>query len=132
MLNIPKLTGTHDRLTNLKRLLICNFGKLDNVPDLVEGRLQAPEYCICPKRGTCNFDGKICDPLTTDQGEKLTKREVKIIELTAAGESNKGMAHTLNRSINTITTHTRNVRRKTGLYRKADITRFAYQKQLAI
>ena len=41
-------------------------------------------------------------PLVLDHGEKLTAREIQVLELVAKGASNKAIAQTLNLSLNTV------------------------------
>ena len=81
-----------DRLAQIERHIICTRGGLDNKPDLVDGKLQVPEYWPCPLRGTCKFEGVGCDSLVTDLGHKLSKREIEVIKLTAQGFLDKEMA----------------------------------------
>ena len=119
-----------NRLELIRMFLSCNYGGFDAHPDMVEGVLQEPEYWPCPYRGSCEYEGIGCDGLKTANGEFLSRREIEIIKLIAAGELDKNIAFILNIAKNTVTTHTRNIRRKTGLFRKVDIARFATQKHL--
>jgi DNA-binding NarL/FixJ family response regulator len=57
----------------------------------------------------------------------VTEREREILALMAAGQSNKQMALTLNRSIKTIEKHRANLMRKLDLNNLADVTRFALE-----
>lgn len=127
---LRKMTGTSNLSVNIKQFLICNYSAFDTVPDFVDGLFKSTEYCPCPKRGFCKFEGTVCDDLKTDTGHFLSKREVQITRLIAKGFLDKNIAQALNLSLGTVTTHTRNIRIKTGLERKADITRFAFQKNL--
>jgi DNA-binding CsgD family transcriptional regulator len=122
--------GLTERLPRIKQAIVCMFGGYDNSPDIKDGVLQHTEYWACPKRGTCSYEGKLCDSLRTDTGEHLTSREIDYLKLTAQGYLDKEIATKLGLALNTVTTHSKNTRHKTGLFRKADLTRFAIQKNL--
>lgn len=122
--------GVTGRLEEVKQFLVCNYGGFDHKPDMVDGKLQQSEFWACPRRGSCAQEGILCDRLKTDTGNNLSPQEVVVIKRIASGELDKEIAVNLKISKHTVTTHTRNIRRKTGLFRKADITGFAYQKNL--
>lgn len=130
MLQAYWLMGCYSMEEVNKKFLVCNYGKCDHVPDMVDGELQKPEYWACPERGRCKHEGVGCVGLATQSGEYLTRREIQYIVLTAKGALDKTIADELKIEYNTVTTHSKNVRRKLGLQRKADITRFAYQNNL--
>jgi DNA-binding CsgD family transcriptional regulator len=130
VVNTRLMTKTDDRLANLKQFLLCNYGRFDNHPDIIDGVMQLTEYPPCPMRGTCNFEGRVCDGLRTDTGAILTNREMEYVKLTALGYLDKLIAGKWSVSLHTARTHGKNVRKKLGLNRKADITRFAIQKNL--
>ncbi|GAA4327592.1 hypothetical protein GCM10023149_31090 [Mucilaginibacter gynuensis] len=121
------ITNTHEML---RQYLICNYGGFDNKADMVDGQLQESEYWPCPKRGQCPHEGRLCDNLRTDTGEVLTRREIEVLKVVAKGKLDKEIADQLFISLGTVTTHTKNIRAKTGLYRKVDLARFATQKNL--
>lgn len=122
--------GITERLPRIKQAIVCMYGGFDNSPDIKDGELQTAEYWPCPKRGSCAFEGKLCDSLKTDTGDHLTPRHIEILKLIANGYQDKEIASQLNLSISTVTTHNREIRTRTGLARKADLTRFAIQKNL--
>jgi DNA-binding CsgD family transcriptional regulator len=125
-----KMTGSTDEMVVLKQFTFCCYGGFDCKADLFNGALKETEYWQCPNRAVCKFDGKGCDRLRTDSGQHLTKREIEYIQQTSTGKLDKEIAGDLRLSLYTITTHSKNVRKKLGLLRKADITRFAHQKNL--
>jgi len=122
--------GIYDRLGVIKEFLMCNYGGFDHVPDMVDGVLQQPEFWSCPQRGHCAQEGILCERLQTESGRNLSHTEVKIIKLTAQGMLDKEIAGHLKISHHTVGSHTRNIRSKTGLLRKSDLTRFAHQNNL--
>ncbi|SEM65611.1 regulatory protein, luxR family [Mucilaginibacter gossypiicola] len=122
--------GIYGRMPVINQYVVCNYGGFDHTPDMINGQLQQKEYWPCPKRGICKMEGIVCDSLKTNIGEVLTSSEVKVLKHVAMGYLDKEIAHKLNIAIGTVTTHTRNIRKKTGFQRKADLTRFATQKHL--
>jgi DNA-binding CsgD family transcriptional regulator len=122
------IIGTRDVI---KQFLICNYGGFDHHADMVEDQLMPTEYWPCPLRGSCAHEGILCDKFKTDTGEYLNKREMQVLKLIAAGSLDKEIAEQLTISIHTVTTYTQNIRRKTGLLRKPDLTLYAHQKNLA-
>jgi len=66
------------------------------------------------------------DVISTSSGEdQLSEREKEIVVCVAKGLSNKEIADTLCLSINTVTTHRRNIARKLDLHSPAAITIYA-------
>ena len=61
----------------------------------------------------------------------LTRREVEVLRLIAAGQSNREMAAALCRSERTIERHIENIYRKIDAHSKADATAFAFRHGLA-
>jgi DNA-binding NarL/FixJ family response regulator len=62
---------------------------------------------------------------------RLTAREVEVLRLIAAGQSNREMAAALCRSERTIERHIENIYRKIDAHSKADATAFAFRHGLA-
>lgn len=122
--------GIEDREGVVKQYMICNYGGFDNLADMVNGELQAPEHWPCPQRGICSFEGIICDCLKSDFGETFTRRETQIIKLIAIGMLDKDIASHLAITLQTVHAHNQNIRAKGGFMRKADIVLYALKKQL--
>ena len=64
-------------------------------------------------------------------GDDLTPREVEVLRLVAAGESNAEIAARLGVTINTVERHVVNVYRKIDARGRADATAFAIRNGLA-
>lgn len=124
------LMGITGRLPMIGQWAVCRFGGFDNVPDIVDGQLQAAEYWACPKRGVCPHEGLLCEGLKTATGETLTPREIDVLKLIALGYQDKQIAGELGIARNTVLKHNLNLRIKTALPSKPALTRFATQKQL--
>lgn len=66
----------------------------------------------------------------TDKSETLSEREKEIVACVARGMSNKEISEYLKLSINTVTTHRRNISLKLGIHSVAGITIFAIVNKL--
>jgi DNA-binding NarL/FixJ family response regulator len=83
---------------------------------------------LCARSMACVVHGYLGKPQPTNPIlAAVTEREREILALMAAGQSNKQMALTLNRSIKTIEKHRANLMRKLDLNNLADVTRFALE-----
>lgn len=107
----------------------CRFGGFDGEADIENGQLIHTEYFECGARGTCKYEGKLCQSIKVNNGY-LTKREIEVLKCIADGLLDKEIADTLKISINTVPVFKKNIQDKTGLTRKADMTRFAIQKNI--
>lgn len=61
---------------------------------------------------------------------KLTRREVEILRLVAAGERDNDIAAELFISVHTVHSHLDRIRAKTGHHRRVDLARFAFARGL--
>lgn len=107
----------------------CRFGGFDGEADIENGELKHTEYFECGARGTCKYEGKLCQSIKVKNGH-LTKREIEVLKCIADGMLDKEIADALSISINTVPVFKKNIQDKTGLTRKADMTRFAIQKNI--
>ncbi len=121
--------GIIDPVYQIKQWAICNFGNFDNKADLTEDGVIIHEHVNCAKRGTCKFEGVICQPLLVENGT-LTIREVQIIKLVAKDLLDKQISGMLGIALNTMAVHRTNIEKKIGCHSKAGITAYAYQNNL--
>jgi DNA-binding CsgD family transcriptional regulator len=121
--------GMTNPIYQLKQWAICNFGNFDNKADLTEDGVIIHEHVNCEKRGTCKFEGIICQPLMVENGT-LTLREVQIIKLVAMDLLDKQISDMLGIAFNTMAKHRTNIEKKIGCHSKAGITAYAYQNNL--
>jgi DNA-binding NarL/FixJ family response regulator len=63
-------------------------------------------------------------------GERLTSREIEVLQLLAEGSSTKGIAYKLHRSVKTVESHRRNIIRKVGTDSVAELTKYALRQGL--
>lgn len=122
-------TGIFDPVAQLKQWALCNFGNFDNKADLTEDGVVIREHVRCAKRGTCPFEGIICQPLVVANGT-ITSREEQIIKLIARDLADKQIAAMLGISVNTMAVHRQNIERKIGCQSKMGIVAFAYENNL--
>lgn len=69
----------------------CRLGGLDFQGDIKNGELQDGEFWECPKRGNCPHEGTLCK-LPTFNNVRLTKQDVKLIQLTSTTKTNEAIA----------------------------------------
>jgi len=62
--------------------------------------------------------------------EKLSKREIQVLELIVDGKTSQEIADELCISITTVRTHTQNVYRKLEVYNRAEATAIAIKNNL--
>lgn len=117
------------RLEMIEQYVKCRFSALDNEPDLIKGKLQSPEYTDCNLRGTCPYEGRLCELLKAPFGT-LTHREIEVLRLIPEGLLDKEIADQLGISPLTVGVYMKNLREKTGYKNKAELVRFAYDKNL--
>lgn len=70
------------------------------------------------------------EELTEDKAEILSQREKEIIVCVAKGLANKAIADTLNISVNTVTTHRRNISSKLQIHTQSGLTIYAIVNEL--
>lgn len=63
---------------------------------------------------------------------RLSQREIEVLQLVAAGLSNKEIASRLNISLNTVLTHCKNISAKLGIRSRSGLTVYALMRGLAI
>lgn len=126
---IEEQLGITNPICQLKQWAICNFGNFDNKADLTADGVIIHEHVNCDQRGTCKFEGIICQPLLVENGT-LTPREVQIIKLVTRDLLDKQISDMLGMAPNTMAVHRTNIEKKIGCHSKAGITAYAYQNNL--
>ena len=64
-------------------------------------------------------------PAAPDVLDDLSQREVEVLRLLAAGQSNREIADALCISLNTVATHVRNILAKTGAANRTEAAAYA-------
>lgn len=120
------IVGHHEMI---QQYIKCRFSALDNEADVINGKLQSPEYTDCALRGSCPYEGRLCELLKAPHGT-LTHREIEVLRLIPEGLLDKEIAEKLGISPLTVGVYMKNLREKTGYKNKAELVRFAYDKNL--
>ena len=92
--------------------------------------------------GACYLCENSVHELTRDVGvplsgsvaikRELGRREAQVLRLVAVGRTSKEIARNLDISPSTVEVHRRNIMRKLGLHKAADLTRFAIRHQMIV
>lgn len=117
------------RLDMVEQYVKCRYSALDNEADMVAGILQKPEFTDCNLRGSCPYEGRLCELLKAPFGT-LTHREIEVLRLIPEGLLDKEIADQLSISPLTVGVYMKSIREKTGAKNKAELVRFAFQKNL--
>jgi DNA-binding NarL/FixJ family response regulator len=77
--------------------------------------------------------GDVVPPVApaTPPVDGVTARELDVLRLLAAGESNPGIARSLGITVHTVERHTANLYRKIGARGRADATAYALRRGIA-
>lgn len=113
----------------IEQYIKCRYSAMDNEADVKDGKLQASEYVDCALRGKCPYEGRLCGLLKASFGT-LTHREVEVLKLIPEGLLDKEIADRLGISPLTVGVYMKNLREKTGYKNKAELVRFAFEKNL--
>jgi NarL family two-component system response regulator LiaR len=70
-------------------------------------------------------------PDTAPAASRLTKRELEIMRLIVAGQTNREIADQLFISLRTVTTHVTNIFTKVGVENRAGAIAYAHRHQIA-
>lgn len=106
------------------RFIRCNFGVLDNIPDIGADLHCTFEHINCPLRGECRYDHIICRP---EFDHRLSCAEKRVMVLVYEGLTEDAIAERLRLSPLTIHTHVRNAYARLGLHSKAEFMKYAAQ-----
>lgn len=117
------------RMDMIEQYVKCRYSALDNEADVIDGKLQAPEFTDCNLRGSCPYEGRLCDLFKAPFGT-LTHREIEVLRMIPEGLLDKEIADQLGISPLTVGVYMKHLREKTGAKNKAELVRFAYQKNL--
>ena len=121
--------GIIDPITQVKQWALCNFGDFDNKADLTADGVIIREHVHCAKRGSCPFEGNICQPVLVENGT-ITAREIQVIRLIARDLLDKQIADFMGISVKTVAVHIQHLEHKIGCHSKAGITAYAFRNNL--
>lgn len=126
-LNAYKEMAGENVIDQMNQCVKCMFANLDGVPDIdVNGKITNTEFVSCSKRGECKFEGVGCNLLTSINGSKISKSEIRVLQLAHLEE--KEIAEKLYLSPQTVHRHSQNIRIKTGIRTGKEMAVWAYGK----
>ncbi len=85
---------------------------------------------LCPAAGAVMLDGMRRGRAAAPGSGQLGEREEQVLCLIADGFSSKEIARNLQIAPSTVEVHRRNIMRKVGLHKVADLTRYAIRNQM--
>jgi len=85
---------------------------------------------VCPSAGAVMVDGLRQTGTPRAAGNHLGEREEQVLCLIADGYSSKEIARNLHIAPSTVEVHRRNIMRKVGLHKVADLTRYAIRNHM--
>ena len=85
---------------------------------------------LCPSAGAVMVDGLRRGRVSEPGSGQLGEREEQVLCLIADGYSSKEIARNLQIAPSTVEVHRRNIMRKIGLHKVADLTRYAIRNQM--
>lgn len=123
MLNLP-----YAKFLMAQRFIKCNFGELDTTEDDVtrEGTFNF-ETVSCPMRGECKYEGIVCKPLFNS---RLSKAELRVMELYYKNEKIDKIADFLYLSGNTVRNHIKSSFAKLGVHTQGEFISYANRNHL--
>lgn len=108
--------------------IVCRFGGLDDEPDINQnGEVHHTEYVDCRLRGSCKYEGKLCCSLKAEHGI-ISPAEMSVLRL--SNQPIKLIADKLCISEETVKTHLKSIKDKTGTADKLDAAMYALKKGL--
>lgn len=112
----------------IRQYIACRFGGLDDQPDITaNGKVLHAEYVPCRLRGECKYEGKLCLSLKAEFGI-ISPAEIAVMKL--AKEPIKIIADKLCIAEETVKSHLKSIKDKTGMQDKLQIAVYAYKKGL--
>ena len=112
----------HFRYRMAVRFCKCNFGSIDDIPDIDGFGGFNFEHVPCPMRGECRYERIICCPKFN---HRISEAEMRVLRLWYDGLRKEDIAERLYLSIHTVCNHIRNAYARIGVSDKAEFVRYA-------
>ena len=109
------------------RFCRCNFGEIDNRPDIDYTGVFNLERVSCPLRRECKLEGIVCNP---EFNTKISSSEMRVVTLLYKGTSTFDIADKLCLSEHTCRNHIRNAMARLGLHSKAELVKYVAENNL--
>lgn len=111
----------------VSRFCKCNFGNIDDIPDIDSSGRFHFEYVSCPLRGECRYEHIICQPKFDHH---ISDAEMRVLRLWYYGRKKEDIADELYLSIHTVNNHIRNAFTRIGIHEKAEFIKYADSNKL--
>lgn len=121
------LNQPYFRYRIVSRFVRCNFGGLDDIPDISQSMRCNFEYVPCPLRGECPLDRIVCHP---EFNHQLSPAELQVLRLVYDGLTEEAIGEQLRLSPHTIHSHVRNAYARLDIHSKAEFIRYAADNSL--
>ena len=112
-----KLNLSYYRFKIVNRFCKCNFGSIDNMPDIKNGVFNF-ERVSCPLRGECKLEGIVCSP---EFENKVSSAELRVMRLINQSKKTEEIADELYLSVFTVRNHLRNIYSRLGLHNRQEL-----------
>jgi len=121
-----KLNLTYYRFKIVNRFCKCNFGSIDNVPDVKNGVFNF-ERVPCPLRGECRLEGIVCSP---EFENNVSNAELRVMRLVNRSMTAEEIAEELYLSVHTVRNHLKNIYSRLGLHNRQDLMNYIHKNKL--
>ncbi len=108
---------------------VATQSSMDELLQAIRAAAAGRSY-LCPSAGAVMVDGLRRGRMATAGAGQLGEREEQVLCLIADGYSSKEIARDLRIAPSTVEVHRRNIMRKVGLHKVADLTRYAIRNQM--
>ena len=121
------LNLSYYRFRIVSRFIRCNFGAIDNIPDITSDLHCNFEHIACPLRGECRYEDVICCPKFD---HKLSPSEMRVMALIYDGCNEDEIGDRLKLSPLTVHTHVRNAYARLGIHSRGEFIKYAAQNKI--
>jgi DNA-binding CsgD family transcriptional regulator len=106
----------------VRKFLRCNFGAVDDIPDIDVNEVAHFEYVNCPCKGECKLQNVVCNP---EYHNLLSRAEMQVCKLWYDGLSIEDISEELSLSKHTIHNHISNAYARLKVHSKSEFVRLA-------
>lgn len=121
-----KLNLTYYRFKIVNRFCKCNFGSIDNIPDIKNGKFNF-ERVSCPLRGECRLEGVVCSP---EFEHNVSEAELRVMRLVNCSMTAEEIAEELYLSVHTVRNHLKNIYSRLGLHNRQELMSYIHRNKL--
>lgn len=109
------------------RFCKCNFGTIDNVPDIdFNGKFNL-EHVTCPLRGECKYENIVC---SAKFNSNLSPAEIRVLKLFYQNKPDIVIAELLYISIHTVKNHIRNAMLRLDIHTRRELMKYLSENKI--